>query len=168
MSDYGVDPKQFVRYILRPTLQRIGLWSPSAEVLCLGTALTESRLRYVDQIDKANKPGPAFGPYQIEGPTHADYYRNFLRYNTDLRMKCMRLSSCFSSDIPDPQEMWGNWMYASAMCRVHYRRIKAALPPTNDALAMAEYWKRYFNSYLGKGTVEKALPHFEFATRLII
>lgn len=168
MSDYGVDPKQFVRYILRPTLQRIDLWSPSAEVLCLGTALTESNLRYVDQIDKANKPGPAFGPYQIEGPTHADYYRHFLRYNTDLRMKCIRLASFFSGDIPDPQEMWGNWVYASAMCRVHYRRVKEALPPASDALAMAQYHKKYFNTVKGKTKVEESIKHFEFATKLIV
>ena len=165
MSDYGLDPKQFVRHILRPTLRRIDLWSPSAEVLVLGTALVESRLRYVDQIDRANKPGPAFGVYQCEGPTHADYYRSYLRYHAELRMTCMRLASHFSGDFPDPSELVFNMAYATAMCRIHYRRLKAALPPTNDAAAMAAYWKKYYNGP-GKGTIEKATPHFQFAISL--
>ena len=165
-TDYGLDPKQFVRHILRPTIQRIDLWSPAAEVLVLGTALVESHLRYVDQIDKANKPGPAFGVYQCEGPTHADYYKNFLRYDAQLRAKCIRLASWFSGDFPDPGEMVFNLAYATAMCRIHYRRIKEALPSSSDAAAMAAYHKRYYNTHLGKTKVEESVEHFEFAISL--
>lgn len=166
MSDYGIDPKQFVRHILRPTLYRIDLWSPAAEVLLLGTALVESRLRYVDQIDKFNQPGPAFGVYQCEGPTHADYYRSFLRYQPELRTKCMRLASWFSSDFPDPGELTFNLAYATAMCRIHYRRVKESLPPSRNAAAMAAYHKTYYNTKAGKTKVEESIKHFEFAIAL--
>lgn len=167
-ANYGLDPKQFVRHIIRPTLQRIELWSEAAEVLVLGTALVESHLRYVDQIDRRNRPGPAFGLWQMEGPTHHDHWEHFLRYggNTDLRWKLIRLATHFSGDHPDPGEMVFNMAYACAMCRVDYRRVKSALPPTNNAAAMADYHKAHYNSRKGKTKVEESIKHFEFAIAL--
>lgn len=166
MSDYGIDPKQFVRYIIRPTLRRIDLWSPAAEILVLGTALVESRLRYVDQIDKANNPGPAFGVFQMEGPTHADIHRNFLRFHRELSNQVVRLASWYSGDFPDSGEMVFNMAYATAMCRMHYRRLKQALPAASDAVAMTAFHKQHFNTVLGKTKVEESIQHFRFAISL--
>jgi hypothetical protein len=135
-------------------------------VLVVGTALTESELRYVDQVDKANKPGPAFGLWQHEGPTHYDDWHNFLRFNRDLKWKVTRLASHFSGDYPDPGELVFNMRYACAMARIHYRRFSAALPPVRDAIGMATYWKTHFNTKNGKGTVAKGTPHFDFAIHL--
>jgi hypothetical protein len=163
--DYGLDPEQLVIHVIRPTLQYIDLWSPAAGVLVLGTGLTESKLRYVDQIDQANKPGPAYGLWQCEERTHADYWDNFLRFQNGLREKCIALVSRRSALFPPVGELVFNLAYAAAMCRVHYRRVKAPLPDRHDALSMAEYWKHYYNGP-GKGTVQKALPHFQFATKL--
>ena len=165
---YGLDPEQLVRHIIRPTLQHIELWSPAAEVLVLGTGLVESKLRYVDQIDKANKPGPAYGLWQCEAPTHKDYWDSYLRFQNGLREKCSALVSRRNTLFPTADELVFNLAYAAAMCRVHYRRIPAALPDRDDVAGMAGYWKRWYNSPLGKGTVAKALPHFEFAAKLEI
>lgn len=161
---YGLDPEQLVRHIIRPVLQRrLDLWSPSAEVIVLGTALVESELKYVDQIDKANKPGPAFGLWQCEGPTHADIYHNWLGSRLELKRRVLRLAGHYSGDFPDPSELVGNLFYACAMCRIHYRRVKAALPPTNDAAAMAAYHKRWYNTVEGKTRLEESVKHFQFA-----
>jgi hypothetical protein len=46
------------------------------------------------------------------------------------------------------------------MCRLHYRRVAEPLPAAKDTEAMAAYWKAHYNTPLGKGTVEKALPRF--------
>ena len=46
------------------------------------------------------------------------------------------------------------------MCRVHYFRSPLKLPDAKDAQGMAELWKAAYNTPLGKGTVEKALPRF--------
>jgi hypothetical protein len=166
--EYGLDPEQLVRHIIRPTFRYIELWSPSAEVIVLGTGLVESKLRYVDQIDKANKPGPAYGLWQCEQPTHNDYWDSFLRFQNGLREKCSALVSRRNALFPSVDELVFNLAYAAAMCRVHYRRVPDALPARDDAAGMAAYWKRYYNSPLGKGSVQKALPHFEFATKLEI
>jgi hypothetical protein len=50
------------------------------------------------------------------------------------------------------------------MCRVHYYRVPAALPPAGDLAEQAAYWKRYYNTELGRGTVE----HFLGTARTVI
>lgn len=161
--EYGLDPEQLVRHIIRPTLQYIELWSPSAEVIVLGTGLVESKLRYVDQIDKANKPGPAYGLWQCEEATHADYWSSFLRFQSGLRDKCMGLVSRKNALFPSVDELVFNLAYAAAMCRVHYRRIPAALPSRDDAVGMAAYHKIYYNTVAGKTDVKESVKHFQKA-----
>jgi hypothetical protein len=165
-TPYGLDPAQFLSCVIRPTLEGLALASPAAEVLVLGTALTESGLRYLDQIDAARLPGPAYGLYQMEAPTHADIWRNFLSFQPAPRLKVARLAGYYSGDCPAVSELATNLAYATAMCRVHYRRVAAALPAEDDPLALARYWKAHYNTALGAGVVEDALVHFAFAARL--
>jgi hypothetical protein len=154
MNEYGLDVEQLRLNVVRPVLTRLDLHTPAAENLVLGTALHESHLRYLRQIK-----GPAMGIYQMEPATHFDLHHNFLRHNTTLKIRVNNFAGFFSGDLPDPSELIGNLFYATAMCRVHYRRVKDPLP-TNEPYALAAYWKQWFNTRLGKGTVEQALPHF--------
>lgn len=158
--DYGLDTKQFRLNIVRPILHRIQLWSPQAENLVVGTALHESHLKYVKQIN-----GPALGLFQMEPATHADLHRNFLRYNKELNLAITQLASLYTVDFPDASELMWNVGYATAMCRAHYKRVKEGLPPANRPELLAEYWKAHYNTKLGKGTVAQALPHFELAVK---
>lgn len=157
MSDYGLDVDQLRLHVIRPVLTRLDLHTPAAENLVLGTALHESHTRYIRQIK-----GPAMGIYQMEPATHYDLHHNFLRFNTTLKIRVNQYAGFFSGDLPDPSELIGNLFYATAMCRIHYRRLKAPLP-TNEPYALAQYWKDFYNTRLGRGTVEQALPHFERA-----
>jgi hypothetical protein len=159
---YGLDVEQFRLLVVRPALTRISLWSQAAENLVLGTALQESHLIYLRQLPN----GPALGPFQMEPPTHADIWDNYLAFRKDLRNPVSRLASFFSSDRPDPGEMATNLQYAAAMCRVRYARVSAPLPDANDAPALAAYYKAFYNTYQGKATVEQALPHFFRAIQL--
>lgn len=159
--DYGLDTKQFRLAIVRPVLQKLELWRPAAENLVVGTALHESHLKYVKQIS-----GPALGLFQMEGPTHADIHRRFLQMGPAvLNKRVTQLASHYLTDIPDPGEMVFNLAYATAMCRVHYFRVKEGLPPSDRADLLAQYWKTYYNTRLGRGTVAQALPHFELAVK---
>jgi hypothetical protein len=153
---YGIDVDQFRALVVRPALQRVSLWTQAAENLCLGTALQESHLIYLRQLPN----GPALGLFQMEPRTHADIWDNFLIYREELMKPVSRLASFFSSDRPDPAEMTFNHQYAAAMCRVRYARIADPLPHEGDPLSLARYWKTHWNTKLGKGTVEQALPHF--------
>lgn len=123
----------------------------------LGTCLVESALRYVKQLGT----GPALGLPQMERATHDDIWANFLRYQPQLRADIVKCSSYFTGEHPDATELIGNMNYAVAMCRAHYRRQKPALP--SNALGLALYHKRYYNSPLGATDVAVSVRHFEFA-----
>lgn len=156
-----LDYRQVRRFIAIPACQRLNLWSQSAENLLMGTALWESKLTYIDQIDKAGKPGPAFGLCQMEGPTHADLYKTTLNKNKDLRRRVLECATFFSSELPDPAEMQFNLLYAFVMCRVLYFRVPARLPASDDPLALANYHKQYYNTYLGATKVSESIGIFK-------
>lgn len=166
---YGLDPDQLLRYVIRPILRRADAWSPAAEVLVLGTGMTESQLRYIDQLDVARKPGPAYGIYQCEARTHEDYWRNYLcawpppAKATSIAPIAYDLAGMFSGPWPSVRVLTWNIGYATLMCRIHYLRIREPLPVVNDSGAMAAYHKRYYNTFLGATDVEKSIAHFEAA-----
>lgn len=159
-SDCGLDPQQVRTYVVRPALQRLGAWTQAAENLVLGTAVHESRLRYIDQLDRAGKPGPAFGLWQMEAPTHDDIWRNFLSFRANLAINVNYMLPAGPRNAADMQ--W-NLLYAAAMCRVSYLRSPDDLPAEADAAGMAQLWKHRYNTPLGAGTVEQALPAFALA-----
>lgn len=155
-SNYGIDPEQLRLYVIRPALHALGVdGQMSAENLVLGTALQESGGKFVAQVGG----GPALGLWQMEPATHDDIY---MHLTAKLRAK---LNGLRTEDMitEGPQELVGNLYYAAAMCRLHYLRVREALPQYKDAEGMARYYKRYYNTPKGKATVAQALPHFAVA-----
>lgn len=142
-----LDKTQFRELVIRPTLRLLDLWSPAAEQLVLGTALVESRLTYVRQLGG----GPALGLYQCEPATLHDIIRNYLGFNSTLRLK---VNSLKAIGVSLEDNLVGNALFSTAICRVHYRRIAAPLPETGDVPAMGAYWKHYYNTEGGKGKVK--------------
>lgn len=155
-----MDILQFRLFVIRPALQRIDLWSKSAENLVLGTGLIESKLEYVDQTSNGVVPGPAYGLFQMEKPTHDDIWENYLKFQPKLGLAVLNLAGWDQLNHPPVEELWGNNFYSAAMCRVHYRRISQPLPAEDDALGMARYWKSHYNTYSGKGSVQDAYLKF--------
>lgn len=153
----GLNTEQLRFYVVRPTLEAIDLWSLAAENLLIGTALQESRCHYLKQLGK----GPALGIYQFEPATYHDLYANFLAYQPKLRDVINSLAIAPRSEI----DLIGNLRYATGIARAHYRRSKYPLPDANDALSLARMWKQVYNTPLGAGSVEEALPHFERAVQ---
>jgi hypothetical protein len=50
----------------------------------------------------------------------------------------------------------GPWLandlaYQTAMTRIHYLRVPSPLPAPDDLPALADYWKRHYNTYRGSG-----------------
>lgn len=154
-----MDSKQFLERVIKPTLVFIGHDSKAAQQLLLGTALTESNLTHISQI-----PVPiARGFFQVEKPTHDDYWNGYLERNQRLRDKVLDL---MNTGMGDFEQVEGNMYYAAALARVHYLRIKEAIPQAGDIEGMARYWKKYYNTHLGKGTVEHFLKHKATIERL--
>lgn len=155
----GIDPKQLRTYVIWPALQRLHPHIPfsyAATQLVLGTALTESKLQYLDQIDPAAKPGPAFGLWQMEKLTFEDHLK---RMGPKLEPGVFG----YMSRIPEVSDLHWNLLLGAAMCRVHYWHAPEMIPLEGDAEGMAKLWKKRYNTHLGAGTIEKALPWFKLA-----
>jgi hypothetical protein len=143
-----INVSQFRELIVRPTLQQIGLYSTAAENLMVGTALVESKLTYLKQLGR----GPALSVFQIEPVTHTDLWETFLPYRPDLRDKVNELlsqSAIFSNNKLG--DLVGNIPYACAMARLVYYRRPEPLPDAEDIIGLANYWKKHYNTEMGRG-----------------
>ena len=138
------NPQHFLIVVIRPTLIKLGLHSPASEQLLLATAIQESHLIHRKQIG-----GPALSYFQIEPKTHNDIWDNFLKYRPQLSNKVTQLMTKPNAD--KIKELENNDKYAAAMARIHYIRVSAPIPQLNDIQKMAAYWKRHYNTPLGKG-----------------
>jgi hypothetical protein len=140
------------QYVIRPTLQQIGMWSLAAENLLLGTAAHESRMgHYLVQIGG----GPALGIYQVEPKTHDDIWQHFLKSRPAI---ADRISSL--TPFIDAEQMIANMAYATAMARMVYYRRPEPLPAADDLPGMARYWKKFYNTPLGAGTTKQFIDSY--------
>jgi len=150
-----MDPEHLLAYVIRPTLAHMGdrYANPAAAQLVLGTAIVESRLKWLQQLGG----GPARGLWQME-PETFKRHMNWLRAGRHLLRS--RINELLGGDellgegMGEFVQLAGNLYFACAMCRVHYLRVLAPLPEYDDIRGMGRYWKAHYNTPAGKGTVE--------------
>ena len=167
----AIDPRDFLECIIQPTLERLAEGLPrdkypapintlAAEQILMGTAIRESKLRYLRQIGG----GPALGPYQMEPFTHDDHWRTYLIRYPELADKLSGMSTTWPTRS---DQLISNLTYATAMARIHYYRVPQPLPQAGDVEGFAHYWKDHFNSHMGHGTVPQfVLDYNEHVTPL--
>lgn len=149
-----IDSTHLLKHVVRPVLRHLGLGGGRAEALVLGTAAQESKCGlWLVQLNN----GPAQGIYQMEPATHDDLWNNYIQHRPQLAAK-VNYYRCRWGNGLGAEEMVGNIYYATAMCRIHYLRVPEALP--HDLVGQAEYWKKYWNTHLGAGTVEEYLSNW--------
>ena len=155
----GINHIDFKEEIIRPALHAIGLWSVSAENLLLGTACVESNL---GEKLKQSGDGPGLGVFQIEPKTHQDVWVNFLSYRAKLVSMVESFVGKFTEEHP-PHELLGyNLRYATAIARIIYLRNAEQMPKHDDVLALAKYWKKHYNTPLGRGRVESFVQKYPY------
>jgi len=132
-----------IKHIIKPALQEINAYSKRAESLVFKTGAAESLYQHVRQVK-----GPALSWFQIEPRTHDDIWMRFIPARPELQRGLERLT--FRPGVSSEMEV--NPFYAAAMCRIVYLRVSEPLPETNNPVAQADYWKRYYNSMKGAGT----------------
>lgn len=138
----GIDCKQLRDQIIVPSLVMLEMLSNSAVNLLLGTAAQESHMgTYIKQIT-----GPACGIYQVEPGTFF-----YCWSNTPLALKRRIMLFLNYSKEPVASMMTYDLRLATIMCRLKYYSIKEKLPD-NTPPELAVYWKKYYNTPLGKGT----------------
>jgi len=143
----------FRNLIINPTLRKMDLYSPAASNLLLGTAVQESRLKFLRQLGN----GPAIGVYQMEPATFRDIHRNYFTHRYDLFEKVDQ----FRGDMGADFALQFNFEYATAMARIHYFRFKEPLPDPECVGLLARYWKKYYNTSEGKGTEVEFIKNYE-------
>ncbi len=155
-----IDISHLRTLIVRPTLKYMDMWSEVAEDLVVGTAIQESRATYLKQFGT----GPAVGIFQMEPATHDDLWNNFIKFRRPIAEKLynMKMSNHLEPLFVkvSANEMIGNLYYAVAMCRIQYKRAPTTLPEIGDIGGLAAYWKQYYNTPLGAGTVDEFIHNY--------
>ena len=122
--------------------------TPEAVNLIYETGMAESGYRALVQ----SGGGPALSFFQIEPATAKDIFNNYVEYREPL----VQALILFGIDPMDLNfSVKTNIAVAICMCRFHYRRVPSAIPKTKES--RAKYWKKHYNTELGKGTTEHYL-----------
>lgn len=150
-----IDCTQLKEIIIVPTITALGMNSPSAVNLLLGTAAQESHLgRYLKQIN-----GSALGLYQIEPRTFHWVWTS--RIDTSYAMKArIRLMLGYEGK-PDVMRLASDLMLSTAICRLYYATFEEPLPDADDVEGLADYWKKHWNTVLGKGTTKQFIENYK-------
>ena len=139
------------------TLKNVNMYSPAAVNLLLLTAAQESHMgTYIKQLGN----GPALGIFQMEPATNEDIWDNYLRYKPEIGFDIVRTAGLAPQDSYAPALKW-NLKYAILMARMQYRRRPEPLPDVDDIRGLAEYWKQWYNTPKGAGTVEEAMLNYK-------
>ena len=126
------------------------LYSESAVNLLLGTMAVESDFgTFLYQ-----KPSRiAKGIFQMESATERDIWNNYLFYGrTSKRQAIYRISGVRSYENNGALE-W-NIAYGICIVRLFYRRVKELFPLCDNIEELARYWKTYYNTLAGSGTID--------------
>jgi hypothetical protein len=95
---------------------------------------------------------------------------NYLDYRKNLLGKCAVAAKVApfyfrvgveEEEVRDLLEI--NISYAIIMCRLKYRRVPKKLEKTVEG--MAHYWKKYYNSDLGKGDPEEFIEKYKMTQK---
>lgn len=137
------DRRQF-RDLIERSLYRRDLHSPAAVNLLLGTAAKESDFgTFLRQLGS----GPARGAFQVEPGTFG-----WLRDDYGARYRDL-IGRTFD-------ELEWDLDLGIVVARLRYRVVPEPLPGPDDIDAMAAYWKQYYNTHKGKGTVEQFVQKY--------
>lgn len=144
------------KVIVQPTLdfmaassEKEWIASEGAQALLLGTAAAESNLSATRQHGN----GPARSYFQVEPATANDILARYERGFSEIVYNFMPTDVPFASDRMNEMLRYSQ-AFACMVARFKYMDAKGALPAWNDVLGQAEYWKKSYNSEMGKGTIE--------------
>ena len=129
------------------TLHKMDMYSKDALAMVMRTGMAETGFRHLKQMGD----GPALGFFQVEPKTIMDTMENYVKYRPKIQDSLYKLGY-IENDVV--YRVMSNIALQVAFCRLKYRRDRFALPKRTDLNGQAEYWKRVYNSTLGKGTIE--------------
>tara|TARA_Y100000310_G_scaffold109498_1_gene107950 strand:- start:182 stop:643 length:462 start_codon:yes stop_codon:yes gene_type:complete len=142
--------KEDIKSIIDWTLKKINMHSKDAAAMVYATGMAESGYKYLSQMGD----GPAIGFFQLEPATMKDIMDNYVAYRKPILKSLQDLGY---KDSDSEYRVKSNIALQVAFCRLKYRRDPFPLPMWWNKKDQSEYWKRAYNTELGKGTVEHFL-----------
>lgn len=141
--------KKSIKKIIKYALKKLQMDSEEARALIYATGNAESGYRALEQMG-----GPAIGFFQSEPDTIKDIWDNYVFYRPEIKTDLWALGF-------DDSDIEGSVMSSIALqvafARLQYRRDKHPLPAVDDLNGQAKYWKRVYNTELGRGTIKHFL-----------
>lgn len=154
-----------LKELITSVLKKFDNYSAEAVDLLMLTAAQESHCgEYIQQLGG----GPALGIFQMEPATLDDIWENYIHFRNDLGIKVKQ----FLTSQNLKMNLCGNLLFQIVIARVHYMRVSAPIPERKDfstvgtigqelyVMALADYWKRYWNTEKGAGTAQEAFENF--------
>lgn len=131
------------------------MYSQSAMNLMMGISAQETRLGvYLRQIGG----GPGRGVFNMEIDTELDIWENYLAFRPLFVSKLHKITG---GSYLSEYALEGNIPYQIIMTRLHLWRVKEPLAEADDINGHARYWKKHFNTKIGKGTVEQFIKNYK-------
>ena len=123
--------------------------SADAKELLFGTACVESGLRPRFQ----DGGGDAIGLFQVEYATYRDIWDRIIKTkHPDLHSAMRRSFSRRRDGEITFEQLQQNDVVCAIFARMKYADSKERIPPREDETAQARYYKKYYNTHLGKAT----------------
>jgi len=138
-----------IKKIIKYVLGKINMDSEEARAMIFATGKAESGFRALEQMG-----GPAVGFFQVEPATIQDVWDNYVFYRPEIKTDLYALG--FDEEDMKHSVM-SNIGLQVAFARLQYRRFKDPLPGAQDMQGQAKYWKKFYNTELGRGTIEHFL-----------
>ena len=146
--------------LIKETLQDMGgnYYSHDAMELIYNTGLVESKYKYLMQKGGDNI---ARGFYQCEPWVAVSVCENYLQFRKPLMKKIAKLCYLDIKYFTNPkgfdwkQILTTNITAQIIFCRLHYWRVPKPLPKTIED--QASYWKKFYNTEKGKGSINHFL-----------
>ena len=142
--------KKEIKEIIEWTLNKMNMYSDDAAAMIYRTGMAETGYKHLKQMGG----GPAIGFFQIEPATMNDVIDNYVSYRPQIKTDLYALGF---DDKDAEMRVMSSIALQVAFCRLCYRRDSKAIPKLENIKAQAEYWKRVYNTKLGKGTVKHFL-----------
>ena len=131
--------------LVQPALLTAGLGGLDALALVWAIGQAESGYRREHQVG-----GPALGYWQMEPATAYDV----MAWAHRRRPGQARLLTEMMHGRPLIQALSNLPMFGALMCRVFFLRIPEPLPNWDNLTGIAQYWKDYYNTRDGAGTIQ--------------
>ncbi len=155
-----INLRQYKEHVLLPVLTALEMNTPAAVDLMVGTALQESQLHYLVQLEG----GPGIGFYQMEPATAEDIvYRYAQNKPHDFRIRVMGAVPLggpvwLLSPLELKKELTINLALQVLLARLKYYMVPDPIP--DELIGQARYWKQHYNTPLGAGTEDQYIANY--------